>query len=65
MEPQSRSLAWLLLALGGLTALTTIGIALSPVLLVHHPMVLLALSPVDRHMLLASSVVGVVPFVVL
>ncbi len=46
------------LALAGLT-----GVALAPTLLVYHPLWLVALSPIGRHLVLAATLVPMLPLV--
>lgn len=41
-----------------------IGSAFGPTLLIHAPLVLIALSPVGRHLVLAATVTPLVPFVI-
>lgn len=41
-----------------------VGIALAPALLTHSPLILIALSPLGRHLVLAATVTPMVPFVV-
>jgi membrane protein DedA with SNARE-associated domain len=45
------------------TAAAGLGTALAPKLLDEHPLLLLALNPVPRHMVLASGKLGILPFV--
>jgi len=45
------------------TACTIIGVALSPYLLTHHPVVLVLLSPIPRHMLLVAPSMDLPTFV--
>lgn len=52
--PQRRVIA----AMGGLFLLGLTGVALSPVLLVHAPVLLVALSPIHRHVLMVAPEVG-------
>lgn len=44
------------------TILGFFGVMFSPYLLVHHPLVLVALNPLFRHMVLASPAVDTLPF---
>lgn len=39
------------------------GVALSPYLVTHHPLLLIALSPIGRHLVLAASIVDPAAFV--
>lgn len=48
-------------AVVGISALSLLGTALSPYLLVRHPLLLVALSPDARHIVLAASQVELVP----
>jgi len=48
---------------GALTVLSAIGTALSPYLLVEHPLLLVALAPENRHILLAAAQADPVPLI--
>jgi membrane protein DedA with SNARE-associated domain len=56
-------LRWLLGGLAVLTATGTIGAALMPTLLAYSPLLLIALSPLPRHLVMAAPLVPIVPFV--
>jgi membrane protein DedA with SNARE-associated domain len=58
----SRSLSWLIAGFVALTIANFVGMALAPTLLTYHPLLLVALNPIDRHMVLAASVTPLVPF---
>jgi membrane protein DedA with SNARE-associated domain len=47
-----------------LTAIGTAGAALMPTLLKHSPLLLIAVSPLPRHLVMAAPLVPIVPFVV-
>lgn len=53
-----------LVVVGVLFATASVGAALAPYLAVHHPLVLLALNPWPRHMILVAPLVPIVPFVI-
>jgi membrane protein YqaA with SNARE-associated domain len=53
----------LLAAAGVLTAMTTAGAAFAPALLTHAPLLLVALSPLYRHLVLVATRVDFLPFV--
>lgn len=57
-----RRLALLLLPFAFSAVAGTIGVALAPTLLVHAPVALVALSPLGRHLLLASPQIDTVTF---
>jgi membrane protein DedA with SNARE-associated domain len=54
-----------LIALGLLFGSSSLGAALAPYLAVHHPLVLLALNPWPRHMILVAPHTPMVPFVLI
>jgi hypothetical protein len=54
---------WLWVA-AALVATASVGAALAPYLAIHHPLLLLALTPWPRHMILVAPLVPMVPFVV-
>lgn len=62
--PSRRTLALLAVAIGALTAVSAVATALSPTLLAEHPLVLVALEPRNRNLILTASRVDAVPFVV-
>ena len=53
----------LIAALGSFFALAMLGTAFAPKLLVEHPLLLVALNPVLRHLVLASNQIDALPFV--
>lgn len=55
----------MLLALGLLFGSSSLGAALAPYLAVHHPLVLLALNPWPRHMILVAPHTPLLPFVLI
>lgn len=63
MSSGSRYLPWLLGGLATITVAGLTGMALAPTLLTYHPLLLIVLSPVERHMVLAAAVTPLVPFV--
>jgi membrane protein DedA with SNARE-associated domain len=56
-------LRWLLAAAAVLTATATAGAALMPPLLAYSPLLLIGLSPLPRHLVMAAPLVPIVPFV--
>jgi membrane protein DedA with SNARE-associated domain len=57
-------LRWLLAAAATLTAIGTAGAVFMPALLAHHhPLLLIGLSPLPRHLVMAATQVAIVPFV--
>jgi membrane protein DedA with SNARE-associated domain len=63
MDAKSKELSLLISGLVLMTVATAIGIALSPALLSSHPLVLVGLSPIDQHLILAGRVTPVGAFV--
>jgi membrane protein DedA with SNARE-associated domain len=57
-------LRWLLAAAAALTAIGTAGAALMPTLIAYSPLLLIAVSPLPRHLVMAAPLVPIVPFVV-
>lgn len=55
---------WLLVVTGVLFLSSMLGAAFSPYLLLHHPLVLLALAPWPRHMILIAPLLPLVPFLI-
>jgi len=53
----------ILIAVGALFAATSVGAALAPYLAVHHPLLLIALNPWPRHLILVAPHTPLVPFV--
>lgn len=62
--PSRRTLALLVVPIVALTAVSAVATALSPTLLADHPLVLVALEPRNRNLVLTASRVDAVPFVV-
>lgn len=60
---ERRYVPHLLGALGALIAAGTVGAAFAPVLAVKAPLVLIALSPLGRHLVLVAPETGMLPFV--
>jgi hypothetical protein len=54
----------LLGAVAAIGVANLIGFAFAPALLTHAPLVLIALSPVGRHLVLAATVTPIIPFVI-
>jgi membrane protein DedA with SNARE-associated domain len=54
----------LLSAAAVLTLGSFIGVGLAPTLLTYHPLLLIALSPLDRHLVVAATVTPMLPFVI-
>ncbi|CAN5187304.1 hypothetical protein BH18ACT4_BH18ACT4_03230 [soil metagenome] len=63
-RPSRRSLSLLLVPIVALSVMGTVANALTPKLLADHPLLLVALEPRNRNLLLTASRVDVVPFVV-
>ena len=62
-EPDPRAQLPLILGMAGvLGALGVLGIALAPALLSYSPLLLIALAPLGRHLVLAAPVTDFVPF---
>jgi membrane protein DedA with SNARE-associated domain len=57
-----RHLPLLIAAATAITLAGLVGTALAPTLLTYHPLWLIVLSPIDRHLLLAASVTPLLPF---
>lgn len=55
----------LLIAAGVLTLATSLGVAFAPALVTHAPLVLIAVSPLYRHMVLIAPRVDFLPFVLI
>jgi membrane protein DedA with SNARE-associated domain len=62
--PSPRVLSLLVPAVILDTLLRFVGIGLAPALLTHQPLLLIALSPLDRHLVVAATVTSMLPFVV-
>ena len=62
MDRRTR-LRWLLAAAALLTAMGTAGAAFMPTLLVYNPLLLIAVSPLPRHLVIAAPHVAIIPFV--
>lgn len=63
-SPSRRTLALLVVPIIVLAAVSAVATALSPTLLADHPLVLVALEPRNRNLVLAASRVDALPFVV-
>src|SRR5690349_12670640 len=63
MQPTPRPKRFLLGSVVVLTATGTAGAAFMPTLLTYSPLLLLALSPLPRHLVLAAPLTAIVPFV--
>lgn len=64
-RPSSRaSLTLLVVPMVAVTAVAQVGDALAPTLLVEHPLLLVAMIPRTRYLVLTAPLVGVVPFFV-
>jgi membrane protein DedA with SNARE-associated domain len=63
MSAGSRYLPWLLSGAAALSVANLAGIAFAPTLLTYHPLLLIWLSPVERHMVLVAATTPLVPFV--
>jgi membrane protein DedA with SNARE-associated domain len=61
-EPRRRVLIWCGGVIGILTIASLVGTAFMPYLLARHPLVLVALSPLFRHLVVAAPRVDPVPF---
>lgn len=66
-DAQPRQIRWALVGapLAVIAAAALIGNALAPTLVVSHPLILLALNTTTRHLILTSTSVDVVPYVVI
>jgi membrane protein DedA with SNARE-associated domain len=53
---------WLFVPLAALAIATFVGVAVAPYLLVKAPLLLIALSPLSRHLVVASPAIDAVPF---
>ncbi|HSH23419.1 MAG TPA: hypothetical protein VK975_05080 [Acidimicrobiales bacterium] len=62
--PARRRLIWVSAALAAIATSAVVGNALAPTLLVTHPLLLLALNTTTRHLVLTSTSVDVVPYLV-
>jgi len=62
--PSRRALALLIVPIVALAAVSAVATALSPTLLADHPLVLVALEPRNRNLVLTASRVDALPFVV-
>lgn len=63
-RPERRRLLAVGIPLGLIATAAVVGNALAPTLLVHHPLVLLALNTTTRHLVLTSTNVDFVPYLV-
>ncbi|CAN5184305.1 hypothetical protein BH24ACT1_BH24ACT1_05890 [soil metagenome] len=59
-----RRLLWVSIALGVIATTAVMGNALAPTLVVNHPLLLLALNATTRHLVLTSTSVDFVPYLV-
>ena len=64
MNGRRRHPSWLLFAAAVLAIIGLIGRGLAPVLLTKSPLLLIALSPITGHLVLAATVAPMVPFIV-
>ena len=61
--PTSSPPAWLLPAAAFIVGITLLGSALSPYLALHHPLLLLMLNPMPRHLILVAPATEFLPFI--
>jgi hypothetical protein len=64
MNGRGRHPTWLLFAAAAVGLIALIGRGLAPMLLTKSPLLLLALSPIPAHLVLAATVAPMVPFIV-
>ncbi len=62
--PGRRTLALLVVPITALTVVSTVATALTPTLLAEHPLLLVALEPRNRNLVLTASRVDALPFIV-
>jgi membrane protein DedA with SNARE-associated domain len=61
----ARPAPWLLTAAGCMVVATALGAGFAPYLAIHHPLWLIALSPLARHLILVAPHTELIPFLVL
>jgi len=63
VTPRREQLPWIFGILAAVVATGALGAAFAPALLVHAPLLLIGLSPLGRHLVMAATVTEMLPFV--